>query len=359
MSKKASTTVIGGFVVGALALVVAGVLIFGSGKFFSRTQKYVLFFEGSVKGLNVGAPVAFKGVKVGSVTDIKLLLMRDDLSLFIPVFVELEPERITESFAPGKSGGGSEPPQRDPEAWVVMSTLTERGLKAQLKMQSLLTGLLYVDLDFYPDKAIKLMGIESTYPELPTVPSDLEELSKTVQTLPLEEITKQLLLALQGIQEFINDPELKGTVVGLNKTFEAAHKLLDNVDSKVDPLATDVDKTLAETQKFLKNLDGRLEKVASDVQGAVKDTRSLVRNVDAKVAPLATGVDETLRTARTALKQAESTLASFEGMTADNSPLQYELTRALKNLSDAARSLGDLAESLERHPEALIRGKGR
>ena len=203
MSRKANPTFIGAFVVGAVALVVAGVVIFGSGKFFTETRKFVMFFEGSVKGLNIGAPVAFKGVKVGSVKEIRLFLDDRDLTLKIPVYVELEPKRITQI-----QGGGD--PQKLLKAKGVSTLiefLVQEGLRAQLGMQSLVTGQLYVDLDFYHDKPLRMVGAEPGLPEIPTIASSLEELSKTVEKIPLEDLAQKLLAAIEGIDHFVNSPE--------------------------------------------------------------------------------------------------------------------------------------------------------
>ena len=102
MSKQANTKLIGGFVIGAVVLIMAGILLFGSGKLFSHQKKFVLFFEDSVKGLNIGSPVDFRGVNIGTVTDIKIVLNKKDLSLRIPVFIEIEPKRIALQHGDGE-----------------------------------------------------------------------------------------------------------------------------------------------------------------------------------------------------------------------------------------------------------------
>ena len=142
MSKKASSTLIGGFVVGAAALTVAAVLIFGSGGFLKNKSAYVLYFDGNVAGLNVGAPVAFRGVTIGSVSKIVINFDTNDHSLRIPVFVELDTDKI--KFVGGTSPNISED--------SIVLDLVNRGLRAQLKVQSLVTGLLYVEFGFHPEK---------------------------------------------------------------------------------------------------------------------------------------------------------------------------------------------------------------
>ena len=138
MSKKANTRLIGGFVVGAIVLTVAGVLLFGSGKFFSHQKKFVLFFQDDVKGLNIGAPVDFKGVNVGSVTDIKIILNRKDLSLGIPVFIEIDPTKISYGGSEGDMMKMIETKLKGKEKFI--EVLIDRGLRAQLAMESLVTG---------------------------------------------------------------------------------------------------------------------------------------------------------------------------------------------------------------------------
>jgi paraquat-inducible protein B len=167
MNKKVSPTLIGAFVVGALALVVIAVLMFGSGRFFRTTKDFVLYFDGSVNGLRVGAPVKFRGVEIGSVKNILLRLETDQKALRIPVIIELELEKFTSK---GASGAGME----DPEA---SKQLIDSGLRGQLQMESFVTGLLFVGLDFFPDSPLKLVQTEGgryQYPEIPTQPTPLQ-----------------------------------------------------------------------------------------------------------------------------------------------------------------------------------------
>ena len=170
MSKQASPTLIGAFVVGAIALVVAGLLVFGSGRFFADRLTCVTNFPGSVKGLRVGAPVNFRGVRIGEVTRIQVLYDEQDGSMLIPVVMEVLPEQVTVI----DRGDGQQSRRTEVEE------LIGRGLRAQLQTDSLVTGLLSVDLDFYPDAPIEQVNIDSPdlrdYPVVPAVPSRMEEL---------------------------------------------------------------------------------------------------------------------------------------------------------------------------------------
>ena len=165
---RANPAVVGGFVVGAIALIVVGLLLFGGTGWFVQHNRYIAYFPGSVKGLQVGAPVDFRGVTIGEVTEIRVLYDPQKVSARIPVIMELDPTRIEIT---GRQGVETQPED--------VERLIEAGFRAQLQSQSLLTGLLFVNLDFYPDKPPRLVGGDEPYPEIPTIPSDLEQLQQT------------------------------------------------------------------------------------------------------------------------------------------------------------------------------------
>jgi len=273
MSKQPNKTLIGVFVIGAVALAVAGLLVFGGGKFFAPMKKFVMFFEGSVKGLNIGAPVIFRGVKIGEVTNIKLVMDPKDLTAVIPVYVEIDPRTIS---APEGEQDLMEKASAAKE-YLYIKPLIEKGLRAQLQMQSFVTGQLMVNLDFHPDKPVKLVGLEKKYPEIPTVSTPMEELSKTIADLPLKDIVVKLDATVDGLQRMLNAPGAKDTFTTVNKT----------------------------------------------------------------------------------MAQAERTLQTFAAVARDNQKLGYDLNVTLKELNATSRSLRYLTDYLERHPEALIRGKQR
>jgi paraquat-inducible protein B len=347
MAKRTSKTLIGGFVVGAVALIVAGVLIFGSGKFFQDRNRYVLFFRGSLKGLSVGAPVLFKGVQVGSVTDISLEADTEDMTLQIPVTIEIKPKNF-------KIVRG----ERRLDPYENFTVLIERGLRAQLQQQSFVTGQLMIGLDFYPDTPVRLVGVDIDYPEVPTIPTPLETLSKTFRDLPLEELVNRVMSAVKGIEEVVNSPDLMGSINSLHLALEDARKLLGNIDNQIDPLATSIDTAVKDYGKLARNADSQLKPVLFNVNRTVKDYGKLARDLDGEIKPLLTRVDETLVSAKEALEQAEKTLAVAEADMSEDSPTMYELNNALREISAMARSIRQLADYLKRHPEALLSGKG-
>jgi paraquat-inducible protein B len=353
MSKKASTTAIGAFVVGAFVLVVAGLLIFGSGRFFKDTKKFVLFFKGSVQGLNKGAPVAFKGVRIGSVTDIKIFFDTRDMVLRIPVFIEIDPGRLTSMH---KDRADQMPEEMKDH--TILDYLVEKGLRATLDMQSLVTGQLFVNMDFYPKKPARYVNIETGYPEIPTVSSSLENISKTVEKLPIDEIATRIERTFEGIENWVNSPELKEIMASTNQTMKHVEDITQNVSDETKPLLTEFAKTLAEAHGLMRDLRAHLNPLATDAKEITKGTRELVKTANSHVAGLATSMEKTLEAVQVAFKKAEEVLGDLEGAVGEDSRLRFEASSALKELATAARSIRTLADYLDRHPEALLRGKG-
>ncbi|MBW2217672.1 MAG: MCE family protein [Deltaproteobacteria bacterium] len=323
MSKQANKTMIGAFVVGAVALVIAGVLAFGSGKFLKETETYVMYFDGSVKGLDVGASVLFQGVKLGTVTNIFLRSDADRDVIEIPVFIELEADRVTS--VGGKKRG------RTPRETV--DHLVARGMRAQLQMQSLVTGKLMIELDLHPDTPVRLVGSDPDYPEIPTIQTGLQELAKKIEKAPIEEIFEKLHSAVSGIEKVVNSPEVMELLRAMNDTLDDVEKLVEDVNSYVDPLLMATTETVRDAQKLVRNADNRVGTLASSADGAIK-------------------------AAAVAVEQAQVTLKSVEKSAGDDSILYYELNKTLEELSGAARSIRLLADYLNQHPESLLRGKG-
>ena len=312
MAKQANRMMIGGFVVIAVILMAASLVVFGSGKFFKKTNTYVLYFNESIKGLSVGAPVLFQGVQVGSVTNITIHADFVKLKAQIPVLIEIEPDRW-------KVRTGERHPRK------VAAELIEKGLRAQLIMQSFITGQLMIELDFFPKSTVCYAPaqIDKDYKDyivIPTIPSTSAQLAKALGDLDLKGIEKHLESTLAGVERFVNNPDLAASIRALKDTLQDAGKLVTRVDRQVDPVADDVKKT-------------------------VKEFGKLAGNVDDRVGGLATGVDKTMSTAR--------------GILSEDSPLMVDLQNTLQEISAMSRSIRQLANYLDQHPEALIRGKGK
>jgi paraquat-inducible protein B len=338
MSKQVSKTAIGGFVLAAIGLLIVSIIAFGGGKFLKKTDKYVLFFESSVKGLSVGATVIFRGVRVGSVTSIVLRSNLRTLVATIPVVIEIERDKIE---IEEEVGSLYENRQR----------LIERGLRAELSLESLVTGQMMVELDFKPDTPIKLVGAETKYPEIPTVVSALDRLAQSIQNLPIEELFNKIMGAVEGISKVVNSPDLMAAVQSLNLAVNDARKLLQDVDAQVEPLANTATRTMNDFGTLAKDVDQQVDPLAKEATGTLRAYRKLARDVDAKVDPLS-------KSAIAAMKAAESAIKSIDDLVGKDSPTVADLDTTLQELSEAARSLRILADYLEQHPDAIIKGKG-
>ncbi len=354
MARKANPALIGAFVLGAMALAVAGLVIFGGGKFFQASQKWVLYFDGSIKGLNIGSPVTFRGVKVGAVTDIVVTVDRKDVTIRTPVFVEIEANRIHEA------GGG--PIKFQPGA-PAAKLLMERGLRAQLQVQSFVTGQLAIDLDFYPGTPITLAGLTKDYPEIPTIPSSMEKLARSIENLPLDDLAKGLQRAIAGIEQLVNAPETR-------EILRDSAKLVKNADQKVATLSASLDDTLRDARKLVQNVDGRVGPLSSTVQEAVAktetnlsaalaDVRKLAGNVDGRVGPVADDLEKTLRGAQEVFAKAQVALAGVNDLVEPGSPASYNLNATLESVARAADSIRQLTNYLAQNPNALVFGRGR
>lgn len=344
MSRGVSRSAIGGFVLGALALIVVGVGVLGSGKLFRRSQEFVMFFEGSVSGLNEGAPVVFRGVKIGSVRDIQLVFDPHDSSFRIPVVVELEPHRVT-------GVGKDVTPQEQ------FKKLVERGLRAQLVTQSYVTGQLMISLDFLPEKPAEFKG-DSTLPEIPTVPTVMQQLARKLEDLPLEEMVNKIVKSVDGLEALINSPELRGSLGSMEKALQELAELARNLNLQVGPLASVLQDTVKEYGKLAKDADAQVVRTSNAAHDVIKEFGRLAQEMEARLAAVSKGLGKTLETADSAAQQARKTLDSIERVTEEDSPLIQRLTMAMEEMASAARSVRVLADYLGRHPEALVHGKG-
>lgn len=356
MGRRANPTLIGAFIVGAAGLVVMGLLIFGRGQLFSEKRTYVLYFDGSVKGLHVGAPVDFQGVKVGTVTDIKVQVIPQTNEVRTPVYIQIETDRVGEVDS-RKAGE---------EHQQFLQFLIQRGLRAQLEIQSLVTGQLIVQLGFYPDSPIRLVGGDPTVLEMPTIPTTLqqaqaaaENVLEKIQQLPLDQLFTNLMATIEGTNRLVNAPEMLALARSVNDTMTDVQQLVHQVDSRILRVLDEVGGAsagahalTADIQQLVRHADGRLVPLADSAKetldaarATIKDGQQLVRQVDGRVIRLADSLADTAKTAQTTMVQTQKTLDD-------------QLVALLQELTSAARSVRLLADYLECNPTALLYGKG-
>ncbi len=331
--KRIDPRVIGSFVVGAIVLSVAGLLFFGPGGFFTETRHYVIFFDSSVKGLNVGSPVRFRGVKIGQIKEINVRVRPKDYKFYIPVVIEIEPARIkTEETK--KSFFGALRNSEDP-----MLTLIAKGLRAQMQLDSLVTGQLYVNLDMLPETPVVLTGYASEYPELPAIRSSLEEVTKTLQNIPLKELADKLIRSAEGFEKLVTSPGLHNALARLDNTTSQLNQFLENLNRQLLPVITLLKETI---------VDGQM---------TIEDARATIQHLDEKIEPLSGNFNDAVLAVNNASVKTSEAMQQVKTMTASDSQIMLQLGTTLQEINRTAKTIRYLAAELERDPQMLLRGK--
>lgn len=316
MTSYQHKTAVGAFVLGGLVLLVIAIVMLGGGRLFSKKLEYVLYFNGSVSGLSTGAPVVFRGVPMGMVTRINLVTNLRDSNVMIPVYVSIDEN----SFAyTGENGANS----KDAEKQIVRR-MVQRGLRARLQMQSLITGQYRIELDFYPNTPI---SFRSSRPEMeiPTIPSPIDTLQSTIARLPLEQMVNELSSVLQNISHALANDKLGKVLDSFTATFDEARTLLDAVQ-----------RNAGKTLQKLETTGSSLEK---DMTASMVSFREAMHSIDV------------------AADQLHAVTLSAHRFLANDSPMLSDLRRLLRESTDTIRALRSLADMLERNPEALLQGK--
>jgi paraquat-inducible protein B len=328
MNKKISPASIGAFVVGALALLVIAVVALGSWELFRNTQEFVLYFDGSVNGLRIGAPVKFKGVEIGSVKDIKLEMGLGNEVHKIPVIIEIDLKKVI-------SRGVTTEKAMDPNT---IKEFVKQGLRGQLETESLVTGVLYVGLDFFPgtptDFVQKADG-DYKYPEIPTVPTELEQAHD----------------ALTRIVTKLDEIDFKGLINSVSQTIDGVNQLvtspaLKSALQRLDQTLPKIDEAVAGVHKLTTNIDGSVTSLTANFQQTSDAAREAMQQA---------GI--AMKQTDAALKEAEAAMTNIRNISDQDSPMFFEIGKSLREVSAAARSLRLLSNYIERNPRALIFGK--
>ncbi len=287
MSKHASPTVIGTFVIVALALVVAALVVLGGGRWFHDTEQFVVFFEGSVSGLRVGAPVKFRGIEIGAVKDIRVNMataVRDPAHIRIPVIFELDLDRLT---AEGVSG-------IDLHDRAQVRRLVAQGLRAELETESLVTGMRDIALDIQPEAPAELVAAPNLkYAEIPSVRGRLAKLPEKVERVltrlaqvDFEAIGRSVRATADDAHALLGSPELKRTIDGLDQLTRRMNRTVADLDQVVRglaPVVTEVGQAAKSTGRVVAP-DGRfanqLSQALAEMTAAARAMRRLAEHVD-------------------------------------------------------------------------------
>lgn len=359
MSRKANPTLIGAFVVGALVLAVALVVALAGGSLFQRKERAVMYFRGSIFGLQVGAPVVFRGVRLGSVVDIGLDWDQQRNTFVIPVVAEVE-----RGVVRGGRGASAE------EARPSVHTLVGQGLRAQLATQSILTGQLYVDLDFRPGRDAVTLGARDGATEIPTVAAPIQDLQNQIEGLNIRQLVDDVSAIAATARQLVSGPELAQALKDAQAVAASFRRISDKLDKQVDPLADQARKTLLRLDTVLAGADGTMKSADAAVRAAeaaakaaqpglaqIEPTLKRIDGAAANVAALTAPDAPLLANLRSTADELARSAAALRQASADDGALMLELQRALRESAQAARALRTLADTLERQPEAVLRGR--
>jgi paraquat-inducible protein B len=332
VNRRANPTIVGAFIIGAIALLVAGLVIFGSGSFFRQRLHAVAFFGGNIQGLNVGAPVNLRGVRVGTVTAIRIEVDFKTGAVLIPVYMEFDPKLIKLKDANLRAEDVLRP--------AMLKSAVDRGLRARLALQSFVTGQLLVDLFIEPNEPKRLVGAEPSLAEIPTSPSDIEKVKDLMAQLP--RIADSMSRTLQDLDRVISSSDIPALVRSLIATANSYNALATPARAALDSVSTNVAQTAQSARAALATAETTLR----DASTLLGTTNGLMTD-DVKV---------TLHAATAALDSAERALTNVNTLVG-NSQQRYDIDQILRNLSATSRALRSLSEELERRPNAVIMGK--
>lgn len=317
MSNKANTATIGAFIIGAIAITLAGIMFFGGGRLFGDSQNFVMYFDRSIQGLEIGAPMKLRGVKIGEVTDIESHIYPETMKSMNAVYVKVNPDEL--KFDNDLVYGD-----------LLDQLIEQRGLRAQLRIQSLLTGLLYVEVDFMGlDSALQYWGLDPDVRELPTAKSEIEELSQLANRFDFDALAKNFSNIAENLDKLTADPELKAMAGNINESITTITRLASNID------------------KIFEN----------DIAAAFNELDKLAQGLNKDYPLVARDLRQGMRSMRLAFANAEGAINNASHLLSDDSPLLFELREALARIANAAEAIDALADTVEREPESLIKGK--
>ncbi len=322
MDRKTVSVSVGLFVILILIMTIVLVLFLNADGFSRRHgQRYQILFDSSIKGLNVGAPVTLQGVKIGEVVSIKTRVYHNFNS---PTHQQLQKvlNVVTVNMYPGAI---SEQGNKDDQN--VLATLMKQGLSAQIGLQSLLTGLLYIEVDFF-DSEPEMQPVATQFPQIPTVPNNLEEFIDKFEGINLAEMASRVGEVLDNLAALTGDKRL--------------HQLVDNVD-----------KAFVSMESMSHEMSTSMSGIRREFAAISSDTNELTQLLKAEIPATTRELNQSMMQLQQALRSAEQTIAP-------DSPLVYQIIQSSKELSRASRSVDELANFLQQEPDAILFGrKGR
>ena len=319
MSNKVSHTGIGLFVLGAIAILIGSIWFFTGGNPFKTRSVAVMYYDRSIQGLELGAALKLRGVKIGEVIKIQSYFNEDAMSVINAVYVSFTEEQVINKT--GRQGLD-----------LIEELIDDHGLRAQLRVQSYLTGLLYIEIDFFSTETVlRRWGHDQHVPEIPTSPTDIEKLSDMLNAIDFDKIISSMENIATNIEGFLTDPELQTLAANVNKTLASINELANHTDQRV---LTKLDTTLSGINQLIAQINNDYPSMSEDLQASLATLQRSFANL-------------------------EIAINSTGHLLSDDSPAVFEFTQTMQQFQRAAKAVTELAQSIEREPESLIRGKSK
>lgn len=330
MKTKLSPAVVGMFILGALLLAVVGFLSFGGSNIFSQPTRFVVYFDESVHGLELGSAVKINGVRLGRVAAITVRYDSGTRKALVRTVCEIDRDILAD-----QAGAAVDLSKAD-----VLKNLVNRGMRAKLNLQGI-SGLLFVELSFEEPRQYPAdqRFANETYPVIPAIPSPISEVQQSIieivadlKKVDFAGLSQQLKTLLATTNQKVSELDVKELAERVGRAADAVHAFVSSPESK---------------QTFVK------------LNATLDDTRALLAKVDARVGPAGDDIKQTLAAAQQALQSLTSAAQTTQRFVQQQGQVGDELTQALRQITDAADSLQRLADSIERNPSSLIVGKKR
>jgi paraquat-inducible protein B len=324
VSIRANPTAIGLFLIGAVLIVITGTVVLAGNDWFQSGSTFASYFRESVNGLAVGAPVKFQGAAIGKVTKMIIQIDERDKTFQVPVEYEIDVTKLRTAQLGGYV---------DLSLPHVLERQIKEGLRAQLQMESIVTGQLYVELQYRPDAKPPITeSRETKWPEIPTTPSlmaalgtgagsvvadvvkVLYKVNEMLAAIDIPQINAAVVASAQSVQRLVDAPELRAAI------------------KEVPGMTAQLNRTMARFDTVGAMVGAAIEPMAVDLRGSAKE-------MNATLVSLRKAIDET------------------HGLLSTDSGLGFGLEAALANLKDATNALRLLMSSLEQNPDMLLRGK--
>ena len=338
--KKLEPAMIGVFVVLSLILFMAGIVLFGGTKFFEKESLVIAYFDDSLKGLSVGAPVTYRGVSIGQVKEIQLQIIENGNSahkVIIPIIIALNGGKNLIVQGPGA--------KNNQDVDDFLDSMCKQGLRAKLKTISMVTGKRYIDLAMYRETEPVYRDTSGKYLEIPTLPSDMLQAQKIIENMDFGKLYNKILGTFESLDTL---GKSLSTAMAPGKTQQLMDDLLQ--------VTSNLNKTLEQLDTGIGTVLGKVDNSLDSIDTTVNDADKLILTLDSAIQPLEADFSKTLQKLDATLVQAGQLLGQAEKTLQPSSPLYHRINDTLRQFKETSKSVQKLSDQLTRNPDSLIFG---